>query len=351
MNDNRVIELMETTAADRDKDWLMQALQWAIELEFFTIPPYLTAFWSVKDHRDPVAVAIREVLVEEMLHMSLACNMLVAIGGRPRIYDADVVPKYPNRLPGGVKPSLHVALEGLSKQALNTFMKIEEPEEDIAQLEMVDAVETFPRIGAFYDAIKHAFHNIKPKLQLTREGQIETYFGETQQPDGSNVPKNIGTLDDVDAAIGLIKDQGEGTSDSVKDKDTDELAHYYRFKEVAVGRKIIKVGDRWVHQGPEVPMPECWPVGEIPAGGYPFDEVHDDAVWDAMQTFDSVYSQAIKSIDDAWSGSGLKSLHHALELMMSEMPRLAKQIMQVPLEQQPYNYGPNFRFVEVKENT
>lgn len=348
MNDNRVNELMETTAADRDRDWLKQALQWAIELEFFTIPPYLTAFWSVKDHRDPVAVAIREVLIEEMLHMSLACNMLVAIGGKPRIYDAGVVPKYPNRLPGGVKPSLYVSLEGLSKPALNTFMKIEEPEKDIAHLEMVEAVETFPRIGAFYDAIKDAFHNIKPKL--TREAQIEAYFGETQQSDGSNVPKNIGSLNDVDAAIALIKDQGEGTEEEVSDKDTGELAHYYRFKEVAVGRKIIKVGDRWVHQGPEVVMPECWPVGEIPAGGYSFDEVHDDAVWDTMHQFDVVYSQAIRNINKAWSGGGLKCLHHALELMMSDMPRLAKQIMQVPLEQQPYNYGPNFRFVKLEEN-
>ncbi len=347
MNDNRVIELMATSAADRDKDWLMQALQWAIELEFFTIPPYLTAFWSVKDHRDPVAVAIREVLVEEMLHMSLACNMLVAIGGRPRIYAADVVPVYPNPLPGGVKPSLHVSLGGLSKQALNTFMKIEEPEKDISHLEMVEAVQTYPRIGAFYDDIKQAFDEINPKL--TREGQIEAYFGETQQPDGSNVPKNIGTLDDVEAAIVLIKDQGEGTPETIKDPGTGELAHYYRFKEVAVGRKIIKVDQRWVHQGPEVPMPECWPVGEIPAGGYGFDDVHDDGVWDAMQQFDIVYSRVIKQLDHAWSGGGLKTLHHALELMMSEMPRLAREIMQVPIEQQPYNYGPNFRFVQVED--
>lgn len=347
MNDNRVIELLETAIDDRGKDWLKKALQWAIELEFFTIPPYLTAFWSVKDHRDPVAVAIREVLVEEMLHMSLACNMLVAIGGKPRIYDAKVVPKYPNRLPGGVKPSLHVSLEGLSKQALHTFMKIEEPEEDIAHLETVEAVKTYPRIGAFYDDIKLVFENVDPKF--CREGQIEAYFGESQQPNGSNVPKNIGSLDDVNAAIDLIKDQGEGTSESVKDEDTDELAHYYRFKEVAVGRKIIEVDGRWVHQGPDVAMPECWPVGEIPAGGYPLDEVHDDDVWEAMQQFDIVYSRVIKLLDDAWAGGGLKPLHRGLELMMSQLPRLAKQIMQVPLKQQPYNYGPNFRFVEVKD--
>ncbi len=349
MSDNRVLELAAVSADKRGLAWLKQALQWAIELEFFTIPPYLTAFWSVKDHRDPVAVAIREVLVEEMLHMSLACNMLVAIGGKPRIYHSDSVPTYPSQMPGGVKPSLYVSLGGLSKHSLNTFMKIEEPEEDITHLETVEAVEAFPRIGTFYDAINEAFHNIRPEIELSRAGQIEAYFGETQQPDGSNVPKNIGTLDDVDAAIELIKDQGEGTPEEIKDPGTGELAHYYRFKEVAVGRKIIKVDDRWVHQGPEVPMPECWLVGEIPAGGYSIEDVHDDKVWDDMKQFDIAYSRAVKNIDDAWSGGGLESLHRALELMMSDMPRLARQIIQVPLEQQPYNYGPNFRFVAVED--
>ena len=108
MNDRRIIEHVQNDDGDRDLDWLKQSLQYAIELEFFTIPPYLTAFWSVKDHRDPVAVAIREVLVEEMLHMSLACNMLVSIGGTPKIADPDLVPKYPGPMPGGVLSLIHI---------------------------------------------------------------------------------------------------------------------------------------------------------------------------------------------------------------------------------------------------
>ena len=348
MSDLRVNELVETNVDDRDVAWLKQALQWAIELEFFTIPPYLTAFWSVKNPTDPVAVAIREVLVEEMLHMSLACNMLVAIGGKPKIFDSSAAPRYPSSMPGGVKPSLTVSLEGLSKQALSAFMKIEEPEEDIAFLETVEAKKTYVRIGEFYDDIRRAFHDLD--LELNREGQIETYFGETQQPDGSNVPKNIGTLDDVDAAINLIKDQGEGTSELISDPDTGELAHYYRFKEVAVGRKLIQSDDgRWVHQGPEIPMPDCWPVAEVPAGGYTFDDVHDDVVWNKMKQFDVVYSQVVQQLDLAWDGGGIKALHRGIELMMSDMPRLAKEIMQVPLEQQPYNYGPNFRLVDLED--
>ncbi|WP_404309146.1 ferritin-like domain-containing protein [Neorhodopirellula lusitana] len=344
MSDSRITELAQTNIDDCDLQWLKDALQSAIELEFFTIPPYLMAFWSVKDHHDPVAVAIREVLVEEMLHMSLACNMLASIGGNPRIFDRDAVPRYPSPMPGGVKPLLTVSLQGLSKQALGVFMKIEEPETDIAHLEAVRKTETFARIGEFYDKIKLVFENLEP--EFNREGQIEAYFGESQLPHGKYVPKNIGSIDDVIAAIDLIKDQGEGTSESVKDDETDELAHYYRFKEVAVGRKLIQADDgRWVHQGPEVHMPDCWPVAEIPPGGYQRNDVPAET-WNKMIEFDLAYTRMLKQLGLAWSTGSHSALNQALASMMADLPRLAIEIMQVPIDNQPFNYGPCFRFVD-----
>lgn len=344
MSDNRITKLAQTNIDDCDSQWLKDALQSAIELEFFTIPPYLMAFWSVKDHRDPVAVAIREVLVEEMLHMSLACNMLASIGGTPRIFDAKAVPRYPSPMPGGVKPLLTVSLQGLSKQALGVFMKIEEPETDIAHLETVRKAETFARIGEFYDKIKLVFENVDP--EFNREGQIEAYFGESQLPHGKYIPKNIGSIEDVEAAIDLIKDQGEGTSESVKDDETDELAHYYRFKEVAVGRKLIQADDgRWVHQGPEVHMPDCWPVAEIPPGGYQQDDVPAET-WDKMIQFDLAYTRMLKQLGLAWSTGSHTALDQAIASMMADLPRLAIEIMQVPIHDQPFNYGPCFRFVD-----
>ena len=352
MSDRRVIELAETNVDHRDLAWLKQALQWAIELEFFTIPPYLTAFWSVKDSSDPVAVAIREVLIEEMLHMSLACNMLVSIGGIPKIDDPEVVPRYPNPMPGGVKPLLTVALEGLSETAIRTFMAIEEPETDISTLEAVRADETFTRIGEFYDAIENAFYGIDEiESLMTREGQVEGYFGETQQPDGSDVPKSIGTLSEVSAAIKLIKDQGEGTSEDIGDPDTGELAHYYRFKEIDVGKKLVFIPGRdWVHAGPEVAMPDRWPVVKVPPGGYRIEDVDDENVWANMQQFDVAYTKVIRQLQLAWTPDaglegGQAALHKGLELMMSDLPRLARQIMQVSKDNQNQNYAPNFRYV------
>ena len=343
MTDKRITELVQTDIDDRDLNWLKQSLQSALELEFFTIPPYLMALWSVKNHRDPVAIAIREVLVEEMLHMSLVCNILKSIGGTPRICHPDIVPRYPSAMPGGVKPLLTVSLQGLSKQALGVFMKIEEPETDIAHMEMVRATESYARIGEFYDEIKLVFDNLDP--EFSRDGQIEAYFGESQLPDGKYIPKNIGSLEDVEAAIDLIKDQGEGTSESIKDPETGELAHYYRFKEVAVGRKLIFTNRRWVHQGPEVPMPECWPVGEVPPGGYQQNKVPADT-WEKMTEFDLAYTKMLKQLDIAWSTGSHTALNIAIASMMADLPRLAIEIMQVPIKGQPFNYGPCFRFVD-----
>ena len=57
----------------------------AIELEHATLPPYLCALYSLDAARNPDAVAvISGVFVEEMLHLTLAANILNAVGGRPR---------------------------------------------------------------------------------------------------------------------------------------------------------------------------------------------------------------------------------------------------------------------------
>lgn len=94
-----VARLLAVPAPSRRDDWLRQALQVAVELELATIPPYLCAWWSVRDRSDTVANLIRGIVTDEMFHMGLACNMLVAVGGRPRI--ASVTPEYPAPCPAG----------------------------------------------------------------------------------------------------------------------------------------------------------------------------------------------------------------------------------------------------------
>src|SRR5678815_4208161 len=66
---------------------LREHLQYAIELEHFTLPPYLCALYSLDSDRNPEATEVLvSILVEEMLHMTLAGNLLNAVGGMPRLY-------------------------------------------------------------------------------------------------------------------------------------------------------------------------------------------------------------------------------------------------------------------------
>src|SRR6266550_2587762 len=81
---------------------LREHLQWAIELEHATIPPYLCALYSIKPGRNLEAVeVISSVVVEEMLHLTLAANFLNAVGGRPRLAIPKMMPGYPRPLPHG----------------------------------------------------------------------------------------------------------------------------------------------------------------------------------------------------------------------------------------------------------
>jgi hypothetical protein len=59
-------------------------LQWALELEHSTIPPYLCALYSIPEGSNPEAAeVVRSVFMEEMLHMTLVANVLNAVGGSP----------------------------------------------------------------------------------------------------------------------------------------------------------------------------------------------------------------------------------------------------------------------------
>ena len=106
---------------------IQYCLQKASELEFYTIPLYLTSLYSIKDgYNTKVYNIIRNVLMEEMLHMLQAANLLISIGGRPVINSASTAPAYPAvGLPGGVFPQLTVSLKKASLDHIySVFMAI-----------------------------------------------------------------------------------------------------------------------------------------------------------------------------------------------------------------------------------
>ena len=124
---------------------LRKDLQTALQLEHATIPPYLTALASMKkSYNLQIQSVMKAIVIQEMMHMALVANILNAVGGKPSLYSKDFIPHYPSRLPGGVQPDLVVPIEKISLALIrNIFMKIEQPELELAEVSSFRHVFSF----------------------------------------------------------------------------------------------------------------------------------------------------------------------------------------------------------------
>ena len=108
-------------------DTLHRYLYAALQLEHATIPPYLTALYSIRPGTNADAYhVLRVTAVEEMLHLTLAANILNAVGGKPDLTKPGFVPEYPAYLPDG-EADFQVSRGRFSRDALETFLSIERP--------------------------------------------------------------------------------------------------------------------------------------------------------------------------------------------------------------------------------
>src|SRR6516225_9595751 len=86
-----VIDLMRIPVERRTPDHLFEMLRCAVKLEHATLPPYLTAWWSITlpkhpaDPKNPSYDILQTIVFEEMGHMGTALNLLTTVGGTPAI--------------------------------------------------------------------------------------------------------------------------------------------------------------------------------------------------------------------------------------------------------------------------
>lgn len=326
---DRIPHLLERPAEQRGPEWLEHALQTAVSVEFSTIPPYLSALWSIKDPLHPVAASIRNVVQEEMLHMALACNMLTGLGRVPRINDPSMVPAYPGPIPGGVHSELTVSLAGLSDDSLDTFIEIESPPGGHG---LGKAEAGHKTIGAFYEAIRQEFRTLQPKLSTER------------QVSGPLAYIVMADLDAVETAINLIVNQGEGSEASPEVKRTHEMAHYYRFLEIKHRRLISGFVDgKPIFEGAPVDFPEVWPMATVPKGGYLRKDVPAGA-WEMIEAVDEGFTLLLNQLQSVWEHGDQGSLVHAIETMFG-LSEQARRLMSVEIGPGRGNYGPCFRIL------
>ena len=337
-----IVELMDVPTEEHGEDWLKDALQNAVKLELATIPPYLLALWSVKNDTSEgkyIIKSIKEIVFEEMTHLGLVCNMLTTIGVTPDIFPG-AFPKYPSELPGGVKPGLQIPLRKLSPEQLEIFKAIEAPEHTfdppLIELELaldVNPLDTFPTIGKFYDAIEAAFQNhsdlIKGERQLTMDFPNISVF-------------ELKTLADVEKAILQIKDEGEGTSQTdPADGDNPagvDLAHFYRFREITDGHKLIKnAAGEWIKDPAELKFPGVLNIADVPDNGFP-----------ESAAFDKLYTTLIKTLHSAWANNSQNDLDDASFNQMGDLTTAVKTLMATPIPNDPkgQTFAPSFLLIE-----
>ncbi|MBL4705556.1 MAG: ferritin-like protein [Flavobacteriales bacterium] len=340
---------------------LKELLHQAVALEFATIPIYLSAMWAIKDNNCEVAKSIRNIFQEEMLHMSMVCNMLVGIGGQPKIYTAENRLSYPSGLPGDVHPHLFLYLEGFNDCSLRNFMEIELPDEiadiydyDTGEKDGLDELcgihdhqpgknsnEHFQNynstIGEMYDQINALFHVLQPDMNVERQlsGPLAWFV--------------MADADSVSKAIKFIKEQGEG-SENVTPASTgmDNLAHFYRFWEIYYKKKIVEEKGKFFFKDP-YPRPESYKIARIPKGGYLEGNVSAET-WFLLHEFDKTYSELVMLLEDAWTegGGGQASLIKGIDVMF-QLEKYALPLMNTPIpkNQSGEHYGPCFRIIDL----
>src|SRR5438270_13381107 len=82
-----IVDLMQVPRANQDVEWLKQMLQYAVDLEVSTLPPYLSGLWTIQQGSGPVYDLIQSVIQDDMVYLVLACNMFSAIEATSTIYE------------------------------------------------------------------------------------------------------------------------------------------------------------------------------------------------------------------------------------------------------------------------
>ena len=331
---------------------LHNLLQKAVELEHSTIPPYLTALYSIPDGTNPEAAQIiKSVVMEEMLHMILAANLLNSIRDPkldlpgPCIDHPKFIPEYPTKLPV-IDAGFEVHLMKFCPSSIETFVKIERPTAPKGEPHNCHCIRSYHTIGQFYEAIEEALRRFSkdedifkgdPKNQVTSAH----YYG------GGG---KIYPVTDLDSALDALKEivgQGEGVHDSVLDGDEElgeaaEVAHFFRFKEILAGKHYRPTDS--VNSPPSgssfnVQWDAAYPMQDDPkVAKYPKDSELFNKATEANKTYTRLLIELHKSLN------GKPELLMKSVKIMYELKYQTIELMKIPLPNGHGTAGPSFEY-------
>lgn len=362
---------------------LHKLLRRALLIEHATIPPYLTALYSLKDGSNlESAQIIRAVLVEEMLHMILAANVLNAVGGEPLVNEPRFIPSYPLSLTellepntddedskvlshlasaaragaaaaaddagGGGTKEVRVNILKFSKKAIDTFVAIETPEPPGPH----GGSGPVSTIGQFYTLIIDGLERLEEEARrrgrtiftddparLARQLGPEHYYG---SGGGAFYVTNLETARD---ALGEIICQGEGFKEICYREGTDlgeyeELGHYFRFMQIKKGR-YYAAGDKPGDDPTGPPLRVDWnQVYDMKPNPRLRDLRHDHGLEALGRSFNATYLRLLDQIQRAFTGEP-DALQGAV-VTMFELKYSAAELLNIPLGAAGQSAGPIF---------
>jgi hypothetical protein len=309
---------MTASTTSRDLAWIKQSLQSAIELEYATLPLYLSSMFSLEVQNYTAYNTIRSVAMEEMVHMAIACNMLAALGGSPRIKNIDI--KFPVRgLPGGAEPDLHAGLAQYSKNQLRNFLRIETPQLLLRDLHR----ENYPTIAAFYESIRDAITASADAVRAAvKAGGPANQVGDDIGFTTFQYNPKVDPVPLLCAAIDEILEQGEGAAAGNLVTTTaydSEESHYAKFGSLFYGARyqeptprieLSRETEYLYFQGGKIGWPTVVNTLAVPCDGYARLLALDPsaaAVTTDLTAFDNGFSSILSALDAAWNGSAAVS--------------------------------------------
>jgi hypothetical protein len=336
------LDLLETVRVASGPE-LLPLVQGAVELEFATIPPYLTAMLSLKPGSNrEIWEILHSVVVEEMLHMAINCNLMTALGGGAAIDRPAFLPCYPTALPMAINTTLRVPLEAYSPDVVrNVFMEIEAPETpiDFPVAAEESFAEPFATIGQFYAALAQRLGELgrdvfvgDPAHQLDAPGWFGTRL------------RTLRTPADAIAAISALVEEGEGTSKSPLDPE-GQIAHYYRFEQLIHGRYLIAdatVPEGYSYSGARIPFD--------PAAVHPLTPNQrlaalqpDTQAYRLASQFAFTFTKMLKALHQTFNGTPA-AFDNAMGLMF-ELRLVGQRLCAHPAGDGRHTVGPVFEYV------
>jgi hypothetical protein len=218
--------LMSSAEAQWTLEQLHEHLQAAVDLEFWTIPFYMAAAYSIKDQGEEAFQLILSVVNQEMLHVQLAGNIAKAYGLSPKfknpVYKGAQIPHldfsldHPN--PQTSFPAARAEIGQLDIARLHAFCLVEYPFWDTGRpVNANPDVFAYGSIGEFYQAVSVGAAQLQDQIRISGQvNHFQRFYADFEQPTitatGEEGLKQVANL--VDA----ITSQGEGTQNLSKVK-------------------------------------------------------------------------------------------------------------------------------------